>query len=140
MSESPRLYQNQYPDWYPDELDAAKSSGSVIALCPGADFDAIAARSDQLVYVVTEERRLIVALRIENGVEIRHPVLAQGLSVLAAGELDIVVSGQEKIVIRLTNRSGHYRPGHDCLDVAADVLTELGFTVDPSVIERYEED
>ena len=89
------------------------------------------------MFVVTIQRELIVAPQIKNGFEIRHPVLAGGQDVLAAGELELVQGGGTKLVLDLTNKSGHYGPDRRCLDVAVKVLEGLGYTVPPDVVRPY---
>jgi len=64
-------------------------------------------------------------------------VLAGGAPVLAAGELAIVVAGAVRIVLELTNKSGHYEPHGSCLVVAAEVLVGLGFEVPDEVVCPY---
>lgn len=86
---------------------------------------------------MTVQRELIVAPQLKNGFEIRHPVLAGGQDVLAAGELELVQGGGAKFVIDLTNKSGHYEPEPGCLDEAVRILKDLGFTVPPDVVRPY---
>lgn len=89
------------------------------------------------MFVVTIQRELIVAPQTKNGFEIRHPVLAGGQDVLAAGELELVHGGNTKLVLELTNKSGHYQPQPRCLDVAVQVLEDLGYRVPPDVLRPY---
>lgn len=136
MAES-ETYENRLKDVYADEAAAAKAARIIGVPCPGDGFDQLVAEGERLVFVVTVHRELIVAPQIKNGFEIRHPVLAWGQDVLAAGELELVQGGGMKLVLDLTNKSGHYEPEPDCLDVAVQVLEELGYTVPPEVVRPY---
>ena len=137
MSNSPRLYENNLAVFYDEELEAAEMVGVAGVRCPGEEFNRLAAEGERLVFVVTEHRELIVALQVFNGFEIRHPVLANGQRVLAAGEIEILHVGAVKLVTDLTNKSGHYEPHADTLDVAVEVLTRHGYDVPPEVVRPY---
>lgn len=104
---------------------------------PSEAFDMLVAAAERLVFVVTVERQLIVAPQLKNGFEIRHPVLAGGEDVLAAGELDLVQGDGMKIVLELTNKSGHHEPAADCLETARQVLEDLGYIVPPTALRPY---
>ncbi len=132
-------YENRLTGSYDEEFDAARGARVGGVICPGDEFDQLAARGDRLVFVVTTGRTLIVAPQLERGFEIRHPVLAGGAPVLAAGELDILVAGTTRIVLVLTNKSGHYEPLQSCLVVAVEVLVALGFEVPAEVVQPYPE-
>lgn len=118
-------------------MAAAKAAKSVGVSCPGDAFDLLVAEGERLVFVITIQRELIVAPQIKNGFEIRHPVLAGGEDVLAAGELELVQGGGTKLVVDVTNKSGHYEPEPRCLDVAVKILEDLGYTVPPDVVRPY---
>jgi hypothetical protein len=130
-------YENRLKEAYADEVAAAKAAKITGVSCPGDDFDQLVAEGERLVFVVTIQRELIVAPQIKNGFEIRHPVLAGGQNVLAAGELELVHGGDMKLVLTLTNKSGHYEPEPGCLDVAVQVLEHFGYTVPPDVVRPY---
>ena len=137
MSISPKLYENTLAGFYDEELEAAEVVGVAGVPCPGAEFNRLAAEGERLVFVVTEHRELIVALQVFNGFEIRHPVLAKGQRVLAAGEIEVLQVGAIKLVTDLTNKSGHYEPHTDSLKVAVEVLTRLGYDVPSEVVRPY---
>jgi hypothetical protein len=130
-------YENRLTGSYDEEFDAAREARVGGVICPGDEFDQLAARGDRLVFVVTIGRTLIVAPQLERGFEIRHPVLAGGAPVLAAGELDILVAGPVRIVLELTNKSGHYEPHQSCLVVAVEVLVGLEFEVPAEVVHPF---
>jgi hypothetical protein len=133
----PETYANRLTEDYADELAAATAAKVAGVSCPGEAFDQLVAEGDRLVFVVTIQRELVVAPQLKNGLEIRHPVLAGGQVVLAAGEIELVQGGGMKLVLDLTNKSGHYEPEPRCLDVAAQVLDELGYTVPPGAVRPY---
>lgn len=130
-------YENRLKDDYADEVAAAATAGVHGVECPSEAFDMLVAAAERLVFVVTLQRQLIVAAQLKNGFEIRHPVLAGGEDVLAAGELELVHGDGMKIVLEVTNKSGHYEPAADCLETARQVLEELGYIVPPTVIRPY---
>ncbi len=133
----PETYTNRLPDEFADEMAAAKAAKVTAVSCPGDEFDELVAEGERLVFVVTIQRELVVAPQIKNGFEIRHPVLAGGRDVLAAGEIELVHGGDAKFVLDLTNKSGHYEPDPGCLDAAVKILEDLGFTVPPDVVRPY---
>ena len=133
----PVRFANRLAEDYPDELAAATAARVAGVPCPGEAFDQLVAEGDRLVFVVTVQHELIVAPQLKNGFEIRHPVLAGGQDVLAAGELELVQGGGAKFVIDLTNKSGHYEPEPGCLNAAVRILKDLGFTVPPDVVRPY---
>jgi hypothetical protein len=105
--------------------------------CPSDDFWVLAATGDRLVYAVTTARTLVVAPQLKGGCEIRHPVLVKGEAVLAAGELEIAVAGSHRVVLELSNKSGHYQPDPACLDVAVEVLERLAFELTAGAVRPY---
>lgn len=131
------MYANRLPDDYAEEAAAARAAGLTGIPCPGDEFDRLVAEGERLVFVITTERMLIVAPQIRNGFEIRHPVLAAGRDVLAAGEIQLVQGGGLQLVLELTNKSGHYEPDSACLKVAVEVLQDLGYIVPPDVVRPY---
>lgn len=133
----PVRFANRLAEDYSDELAAATAAKVAGVSCPGEAFDQLVAEGDRLVFVVTIQRELIVAPQLKNGFEIRHPVLAGGQDVIAAGEIELVQGGGAKFVIDLTNKSGHYEPEPGCLDAAVQILEDLGFTVPPDVVRPY---
>ena len=131
------IYTNRLKHTYADEVAAAKAAKITGVSCPGHGFDQLEAEGERLVFVVTIQRELVVAPQIKSGFEIRHPVLAGGRDVLAAGEIELVQGGGTKLVLDLTNKSGHYEPGPRCLDVAVKALEDLGYTVPPDAVRPY---
>jgi hypothetical protein len=133
----PPTYPNLFPHLYAEEADSARTSAVGGVACPSEGFDSLVAKGERLVFVITQGWQVIVAPQVTRGFEIRHPVLASGEDVLAAGEIELVYWGREKHVLEINNRSGHYEPNEGCLDVAVQVLRELGYTVDPAAVVRY---
>ncbi len=133
----PETYANRQAEDYADELAAATAANITGVSCPGEAFDQLVAEGDRLVFVVTTQRQLIVAPQLKNGFEVRHPVLAGGQRILAAGEVELVQGAGMKLVLDLTNKSGHYEPRPGCLDVAVQILEELGYTVPLDAVRSY---
>lgn len=140
MATRPRLYENNLAEFYSEEIEAAEKAGIAVVSCPGIEFDRLAAEGERLVYVLTENRKLIVALQVFKSFEIRHPVLAEGRHVLAAGEIEVLHASETKLVTDLTNKSGHYEPHSSCLDVTIEVLIHLGYNVPDEVVRPYPRD
>lgn len=130
-------YANQLAHRFDDEADAARLAGVDNVVCPSDELDRLVAQGERLVYVVTLRRTLIVAPQLRHGFEVRHPVLAGGEAVLAAGEVELAHGGEDKIVLELNNKSGHYGPPAACLGLVAKVLVDLGYAVPPDVILPY---
>lgn len=125
------------PDAYSAEQAAAEDAGVRGVPCPGSDFNRLVAAGDRLIFVVTVDRQLIVASQVLRGFEVRHSVLAKGQPVLTAGEIEIVAADTFKCVVEITNKSGHYRPDAASLEVAIDLLKDLGFEVPADVVQPY---
>lgn len=128
-------YPNLLPGDFANDLAAAVASGVQWGSAPSEDFDRLALRGDPLIYVVTQSGTLVVATQFVARGRIVHAVLADGLPVLAAGDVSLVVLGDYKAVIRLSNRSGHYRPARSCLELAAEVFRNQGFEVPNGAID-----
>lgn len=131
------LYENGLKESYDEEAERAHEAGVVGVRCPSDEFNTLAAEGERLVFVVTVDRELIVAPQLHRGFEIRHPVLAGGAPVAAAGELEVLDAGSVRVVLDLTNKSGHYEPDAACLTIATEVLVDLGFEVPPEVVRPY---
>ena len=137
LAEEPARYRNQLAESYREEADAARAARVAGVTCPSEEFEMLAAEGERLVFVVRLDRALIVAPQLHRGFEVRHPVLAGGAAVLAAGEIELVYFTDVRVVLDLTNKSGHYRPHASCLEVTVEVLVELGFEVPAGVIRPY---
>jgi hypothetical protein len=141
LAPDPAIYTNMLPAEFAAELADAQHVGLNPATCPSVEFDLLANTEPRLVYVVTEQRALVVAQLTFRGLDVRHSVLAGGRDVLAAGEISLVdLGGGTKQVLDLTHQSGHYQPHIDCLHVAADVLRDLGFEVLTYLLPPYHRD
>lgn len=129
-----RRYINSMSHNYDSEVRIAHQAGCTWGTAPGEDFMRIADEGDRLIYVVTEERELIIAAISPS---ITHAVIATGLPVLAAGECDVAVYGEFKMVLDVSNKSGHYLPDAGCLDLVQEVFEDLDFVVGPGVFSSY---
>jgi len=130
LASDPPVYPNLLSAEFAAELADAHRVGLKPAACPSVEFDVLMNTEPRLLYIVTEQRDLVVAQLTFRGLDVRHSVLARGRGVLAAGEISLVdLGGGTKQVLDLTPHSGHYQPRIACLQVAADALRDLGFAV-----------
>ena len=101
------------------------------------EFDRLVAEADKMIYVVAGDR-IMASQRWARGELITHAVLADGEPVEAAGEFEVVELGDAKVVTALNNKSGHYRPGSQTLDVAREAFEERGLRVLHTGIRQYD--
>jgi hypothetical protein len=134
----PTVYANLYPGSLPSELRAAAEAGVELFTAPSAQFDALAEAGERLIYVVLPDGILVVSGQTVGRVQVRHSVLAGGGDVIAAGEVELIQAEEEKMVIELTNKSGHYEPEASSLDWAADCFRGIGFEVAPGALSPIE--
>lgn len=137
MSGQHRSYPNQLPDQYDDECQKAGEAG-IVGVGPGPELDRLAVDGESLIYVITEQSALVVVSQFGLPGDVGHAVLARGKNVLAAGEVSLAAAPAAgiRMVVELNNQSGHYVPGDQCLDLAADTFRGLGFEVKEEVIVR----
>lgn len=130
-------YRNLDPAALPDEIDAALRAGVEPVEVSSVEFDRLVAEADKMIYVVAGGR-MMASQRWARGAFITHAVLADGGPVEAAGEFEVVELGDAKVVTALNNKSGHYRPGSQSLDIAREAFEERGLRVLPTGIKRYD--
>jgi hypothetical protein len=135
----PIAYTNRLSARLDAELTEANELGIRGIEAPSAAFDALVALGQRLIYVVTTSYSVVVCERNVQLRVARHSVIAVGESVFAAGEVEVSWVDHLKLVIELTNTSGHYRPGAECLDLAAQAFRSLGFIVPDGAILPYTE-
>jgi hypothetical protein len=83
-------------------------------------------------YVVTELGRFRISDR-----HTEHVSCAEGLSVLAAGEVELIVKGDEVHVETLTNQSTGYCPEPSCFPAIARALAEAGLDPPSSFTHEF---
>lgn len=134
----PTEYDNHLPARLSQERAAAHRAGVVPAEIPSAAFDALAATGVRMVFVVVGGDRLFAAPREQGGEHISHAVLADGGTVLAAGEFEIGFDGGAMLVSELNNMSGHYRPAKSALTLARAAFESAGIGVRSCGITSYD--
>jgi hypothetical protein len=84
-----------------------------------AGFDKVIFKEGEgtIKWAVTTEGELLVIPHTVRGQEISHAVITEGRAVVAAGEAQMVEHGGEYMVFSLTNRSGHFEPSAESLDI-----------------------
>ena len=118
-------------------MGAARRVGVTAIEVPSAEFDRLAAEGEPMIYVVADNQ-LLVSERQVVGVHITHAVLAEGGLVQAAGECEVVGFKCAWTIMTLNNKSGHYRPGRESLDVAMEAFEERGLRVLRDGVEQYD--
>ena len=93
-----------------------------------AEFMQVANRAGQLNWAVTEEGELLFAPQWVGGDAIAHTVLTEGSPVVAAGEAEVVLNGDERLCIDITHLSGHYQPDERSLDIGVQAFKTSGIT------------
>jgi hypothetical protein len=91
------------------------------------DFEKVA-NEDTIKWVVTESGELLVAPHNVGEIEIAHAILTNGGPVVAAGEANISVCGNERVGTDISNRSGHYLPDSHSLEIGEQAFKAFGIT------------
>ena len=88
---------------------------------------------DDYLYVLTRENRWLLCPKVELscGASVKHSSLSRGKPVRAAG----VVKVREGRVIRISNDSGHYRPGAASMRTMIRWLAEQGVSAESYVLD-----
>ena len=81
-------------------------------------------------WAVTTAGELVIIPKVVNRQEIPHTVLTRGNPVLAVGEAEIVGSNGQYLMLEISNRSGHFRPTPDSLEIGKEAFRQLG--IDPA--------
>ncbi|MCC8246417.1 WXG100-like domain-containing protein [Saccharothrix luteola] len=122
----PPVYPNQMPEDLRRDLDAARRLG-VEPTEPGTpEFDRLLGTGEKLKWAVLEDGRLVVVPKHVDGVEIKHSVLSGGAPVRAAGEVEIAGGSGRYYSLDINNRSGHFRPPPESLDVGREAFRRHG--------------
>lgn len=130
-------YYNLDPLALEQERIAARRVGVTAIAVPGVEFDRLAADGEPMIYVVAGDQ-LLVSERQVMGVHITHAVLAEGGLVQAAGEFEVVGFEGAWKIMTLNNKSGHYRPGSESVQVAIEAFELRGCEVMRDGVERYD--
>ena len=133
------VFTNQYPDQLEEELETAEEAGVTPMEVGASGFDnAIEIDAGQIKWVVTTEGKLLIVPKIVNGQEISHAVINRGRPVIAAGEASIIGSDGVYILLEISNRSGHYRPSKESVEIGKEAFKASGVNVDSVEINTIE--
>ena len=91
-----------------------------------------------MIFVLLPGGGLVAAPRQQRGEHISHPVLANGGTVLAAGEFQTDFDGSAIVVSELDNMSGHYQPSSATLALARTAFEAAGINVRPDGVRPYD--
>lgn len=69
-------------------------------------------------WAVTINGELVIIPSSVGNIEINHTVLTGGQPVLAAGEAEIAGGEGQYFMMLISNRSGHYQPSADSLNIS----------------------
>jgi hypothetical protein len=107
------------------ELRQARRLGVTPIRRVGSEFDA-AIESGTIKWAVTSKGELRIMPKHVQGEELKHPVLSEGDSVLAAGEVDI--SGVDGVYfgIEINHNSGHFLPAGKSVEIGRAAFAEWG--------------
>lgn len=107
---SVRLFENQLPHRLAQELAEARALGVKPMRVGDPGFEALV-NEGTIKFVVTESGELLIGPHTRHGVEISHAVLSRGKPVRAAGEAEVFIHDQTRIVTNLREHSGHFMNG-----------------------------
>jgi RHS repeat-associated protein len=125
---NPCKFENQMPDELAGELADAERLG-VKPLRVGDDgFDEVI-NSGTVKWAVTMDGDLVIIPKHVGGVELKHPVLTNGDPVRAAGEAEIAGGNGSYFGMEVNNKSGHYKPSLESLEVGKEAFERAGIQV-----------
>lgn len=131
------IFENQLPERLKGELDLALTLGVKPLKIREPGFDAVV-NEGTIKWAVTTDGELVIIPYIVGSMEISHTVLTAGKPVLAVGEAEIAGCEGQYFMISISNRSGHYQPSADSLNIGMEAFRERG--IDPTnadkIIER----
>ena len=130
------IFYNLDSESLSEELQAAWTVGARPIVVPSDAFLNLAATGERLVYAVVDDVLLVSGLFVQHH-RITHAVLAAGRPVSAAGEVELLAEPGFMVVMELNNRSGHYQPDRQSLEVAKAAFEARGFRVPDESIRPY---
>ncbi len=123
-----KVFENTLAEQLEDELASAKELGVRPLHVDDPGFGKVANEDGKLNWVVTEDGDLLFSPQYVKGEAIAHTVLTNGRPVVAAGEAEIEVYGNERLCTEITNTSGHYRPDVQSLKIGIHAFEVSGIT------------
>ncbi|BDA70445.1 hypothetical protein CAL7716_046110 [Calothrix sp. PCC 7716] len=133
MSNYYEIFENQLPERLKAELDSAKKLGVKPIKIGEPGFDAVI-NEGTIKWAVTTNRDLVVIPYLVGSIEVNHTVLTNGEPVLAAGDAEIAGHEGQYFMISISNRSGHYQPSPDSLNIGMEAFKERG--IDPTDADK----
>ncbi|MFJ3100059.1 hypothetical protein [Streptomyces sp. NPDC086835] len=116
----------------PDELAGELADAERLGVKPlrvGDDgFDEVI-NSGTVKWAVTMDGDLVIIPKHVGGVELKHPVLTNGDPVRAAGEAEIAGGNGSYFGMEVNNKSGHYKPSLESLEVGKEAFERAGIQV-----------
>ncbi len=119
------IFENQLPERLKDELNLAKKLGVKPLKIGESGFDNLI-NEGTIKWAVTTDGELVIIPYIVGNIEINHTVLTDGKPVLTAGEAEIAGGEGQYFMISISNRSGHYQPSVDSLNVGIEAFKVRG--------------
>jgi hypothetical protein len=122
------VFENRLEEQLAEELALARKVGVRPLHVEDVEFGKVANEERKLNWVVTQWGDLLFAPQWVLGEEIPHTALTGGGPVVAAGEAEIVVMGEERLCVDITNGSGHYLPDERSLSIGVQAFQTFGIT------------
>lgn len=119
------IFDNQLPERLKDELDLAEELGVKPLKIGESGFDD-AINEGTIKWAVTINGELVIIPYSVGNIEINHTVLTGGQPVLAAGEAEIAGGKGQYFMMSISNRSGHYQPSADSLNIGIEAFEVRG--------------
>lgn len=119
------IFDNQLPERLKDELDLAEELGVKPLKIGESGFDD-AINEGTIKWAVTINGELVIIPYSVGNIEINHTVLTGGQPVLAAGEAEIAGGEGQYFMMSISNRSGHYQPSADSLNIGIEAFEVRG--------------
>lgn len=127
------IFENQLPERLKAELDLAKKLGVKPLKIGEVGFDDVI-NEGTIKWVVTLKGELMIIPYWFGSIEISHTFLTGGKPVLAAGEAEIAGGEGEYFMMSISNRSGHYQPSADSLNLGMRAFRVRG--IDPTDADK----
>lgn len=126
-------FSNQYPEKLPTELSQAKQLGVKPIKVGDPGFQGMI-QNGTVKWAVTQDQQLAFIPKFVGGTEIPHTVITAGADVLAAGEADIINTGNGYLANAFNNWSGHYLPDEASTVIGRQAFINAGIRFPPPIL------